>query len=192
MEPLRDNDEEDGMASSGHASVSALRGDPALAGSWTLDASRSAVRLRSRHLWGLVPVKGVFGEITGAGTVSPAGEVSGTVRVAAASIDTKMKKRDAHLRSAAFLDSAAYPHITFRAGQITASPEAVIVSGVLTVRDVDRPLSLPAAVSGINTDEVRLDAEFHVNRADFGITWNKLGMASMIAVITVHAVFTRR
>ena len=40
--------------------------------------------------------------------------------------------------------------------------------------------------------EVALDADVQVNRADFGLTWNQLGMASMNNTITVHAVFTKR
>jgi polyisoprenoid-binding protein YceI len=41
-------------------------------------------------------------------------------------------------------------------------------------------------------DEVWLDAEVKVNRDDFGLTWNQLGMASMSNTITVHAVFGKR
>ena len=37
-----------------------------------------------------------------------------------------------------------------------------------------------------------LDAEVQVNRADFGLTWNQMGMASIHNTITVHAVFTKR
>jgi hypothetical protein len=55
---------------------------------WILDPSRSTVSLRSRIL-GLVPVNGVFREVTGQGTVSPTGEVSGAITVVAASIDTE-------------------------------------------------------------------------------------------------------
>jgi hypothetical protein len=31
-----------------------------------------------------------------------------------------------------------------------------------------------------------------INRADFGLTWNLLGMASMTSTLTIHAAFTRR
>ena len=31
-----------------------------------------------------------------------------------------------------------------------------------------------------------------VNRADFGLTWNQMGMASMNNTLTIHAVFIRR
>jgi polyisoprenoid-binding protein YceI len=88
-------------------SVQALRTDGALAGEWALDPRKSSIRLKSRSMWGLVPVNGVFREVSGNGTVSPDGEVSGTVTVAAASIDTKNTRRDTHLRSADFRRRAA-------------------------------------------------------------------------------------
>jgi polyisoprenoid-binding protein YceI len=78
--------------------------DGKLAGSWTLDPSRSETRLKSKAMWGLVPVTGVFREISGKADVSPAGEVTGTIVVAARSVDTKNEKRDVHLRSADFFD----------------------------------------------------------------------------------------
>jgi hypothetical protein len=31
----------------------------------------------------------------------------------------------------------------------------------------------------------------HVNRADFGLTWNRLGMVSVNTTLIIHAVFTR-
>ena len=85
-------------------------------------------------MWGMVPVKGVFREVTGSGTVSAAGDVAGTITVAAGSIDTKMKKRDDHLRSADFFDVANTPDITFTVEQVTPSGEGVTVTGALTVR----------------------------------------------------------
>src|SRR6202035_3635902 len=88
--------------------VQELLRDGKLAGSWTLDAARSEIALKSKSMWGMLAVKGVFREVTGSGTVSAAGDVTGTVTVAAGSIDTKVKKRDEHLRSAHFFDAASY------------------------------------------------------------------------------------
>ena len=181
------------MAPTGQMTASALQAmlkDAALAGSWTLDSSKSAVGLRSKSMWGLAPVKGTFREVAGNGTVGPDGQVNGTITVAAASIDTKISKRDTHLRSAEFFDSDTHPQITVRVDRITPSSQGVTVTGALTVRDRTQPLTFDATVCAVD-GEVWFDAEVQVNRADFGLTWNQLGMASMRNIITVHAVFTR-
>ena len=183
------------MALSGQSTESTLGTllrDGQLAGSWTLDPSRSQVRLRSKSIWGLVPVKGVFTDVSGTGTVSPSGAVSGTITVAAGSVDTKNKKRDEHLRSADFFDADNHPSITVSVDGITPSGTGTQVTGTLAVRDRTRPVSFDAKVSAVDTAEVWLDAEVQVNRADFGLTWSQMGMASMDNTITVHAVFTRQ
>ena len=180
------------MAPSGQMDVQALLKDAALTGNWTLDASKSTVGLRSKSMWGLVPVKGVFRQVSGQGTVSPTGDVSGTITVSAASIDTKNKRRDTHLRSKDFFDSDTYPDITFTVDQARPSGQGVTVSGSLTVRDRTRPVTFDATVSAASDSEVSLDAEVQVDRSDFGLTWNQMGMASMHNTITVHAVFTKR
>jgi polyisoprenoid-binding protein YceI len=166
--------------------------DGKLAGSWTLDAARSEIGLKSKSVWGLASVKGVFREVTGSGTVSATGDVAGTVTVAAASVDTKMKKRDDHLRSADFFDVANTPDITFTAEQVTPSGADVTVAGTLTVAGRTRPASFTARVSVPEAGQVDLDGELQVNRSDFGLTWNQLGASSMHNTITVHAVFTRQ
>jgi polyisoprenoid-binding protein YceI len=182
------------MAPAGQVTESALQAmleDAAFTGSWTLDASRSAIGLRSRSMWGLAPVKGTFREVTGSGTVAADSQVSGTVTVTAASVDTKIAKRDTHLRSADFFDTGNHPHITFRVERITPSRQGVTVTGALTVRDRTRPVTFDATISAADRDEVWLDAEVQVNRADFGLTWSPMRMASMRNTITVHAVFSR-
>ena len=172
--------------------VRALLTARALAGEWVLDPRESSIRLKSRSMWGLAPVNGVFREVSGNGTVSAGGEVNGTVTVTAASIDTGNTRRDTHLRSADFFDCGDHPDITFTADGIRVSGQGVAVTGALTVRDRTRPLSFDAAASVRGNGEIWLDAELHVNRADFGLTWNQMGMASMNNTLTIHAVFIRR
>ena len=180
------------MTTSGQpAALAALLAEGKLAGSWTLDAARSQVRLATKSMWNLVPVKGVFGEVSGAGTVTAAGEVTGTITIAAGSIDTKVKKRDDHLRSADFFDVASYPDITFSVEAVSPAANGVTVAGSLTVRETSRPVSFGAAVSG-GDSEVTFDAEVPVNRTDYGLTFNQLGMMGTRNTITIHAVFTRQ
>ena len=169
----------------------ALAQDGTLTGSWILDPARSQVLLQTRHTWGLRPLHGVFRQVTGNGTVTAAGQVTGTLTVAAASIDTKNKMRDKDLRSAKVFDIANHPDITFAVDGVHPASGGVRVAGSLTVRGRTRPLSLDAKVSAA-VGEVQLDAEIPVNRADFGLTYSPLRMASLHNTITVHAVFTRQ
>jgi polyisoprenoid-binding protein YceI len=184
---------EDGMTPQGQLTASALQAlikDGTLTGSWTLDPARSEVRLESRHTWGLRPVHGVFRQVTGNGTVTAAGQVTGTLTVAAGSIDTKNKRRDKDLRSAKLFDVASHPDITYTVNGMQPASEGIQVTGSLTVRGRTRPVSFDAKVSAA-AGEVQLDAEVPVNRADFGLAYSPLRMASLHNTITVHAVFTR-
>ena len=181
------------MTPQGQLTTSALQTlieDGTLTGSWTLDPARSEVRLESRHTWGLRPVHGVFRQVSGNGTVTAAGQVTGTLTVAAGSIDTKNKMRDKDLRSAKLLDIASHPDITCTVNAMQPASGGVRVTGSLTVRGRTRPLSFDAKVSAAK-GEVQLDAEVPVNRADFGLAYSPLRMASLNNTITIHAVFTR-
>jgi len=172
--------------------LQALLTNGSLAGDWVLDPRASSIRLRNRSMAGLARVNGVFREVSGNGAVGPDGAVSGTVTVAAASVDTQNTRRDTHLRSADFFDSASHPDITFTADGIRAAGQGAAVTGALTVRGRTRPLSFEAAAAVQGDSEIRLDAEVHINRGDFGLTWNLLGLVSMHSTITIHATFTRR
>ena len=171
--------------------LQALLKDGALAGEWVLDPGKSSIRLKSK-IMGLAPVNGVFREVSGNGAVSADGQVSGTVTVAAASIDTKNTRRDTHLRSADFFDSGNHPDITFTADGIRPSGKGVTVTGALTARGRTRPLSFDAAASVQGDGGIWLDAQVHINRADFGLTWTLMGMAGVNNTLTIHAVLTRR
>jgi polyisoprenoid-binding protein YceI len=185
---------EDGMTPQEQPTTSALHAlvqDGTLTGSWILNPARSQVRLQSRHTWGLLPVHGVFRQVTGNSTVTAAGQITGALTVAAGSIDTKNKMRDKDLRSAKLFDIANHPDITYTIDGMQPASGGVRVTGSLTVRGRTRPLSFDAEISTA-AGEVRLDAEVPLNRADFGLTYRPLRMASLNNTITVHAVFTRQ
>jgi polyisoprenoid-binding protein YceI len=182
------------MTTSAEQAPEALRAqlaDGSLAGDWALDPARSTAALRNKSVWGLVTVKGAFGSIEGGGTVSPAGEVTGRVALAAGTLDTGNRKRDAHLRSADFFLAEKYPAITFTLDKLVPAGEGVTVSGNLTVRDRSQPLSFPATVTPAGDGAVMLDATVQADRSEFGLTVNPMGMSSMTSTLTIHAVFTK-
>jgi polyisoprenoid-binding protein YceI len=172
--------------------LQALLEEGALAGVWVMDPQRSSIRLKAWHLGSLGQVNGVFHDLSGQATICDDGRVTGTVRVAAASIDTKNARRDTHLRSKAFLDSDNYPYITYVVDRMALSGRSVVLTGTATVRDCAQPLSIDASVSVHGDGEISLDAEMAINRADFGLTWNVLGIPAMNVILRIHAVLTWR
>lgn len=191
----RMGDKRDLLAPSGHTTTGQafhLLTDGALAGDWLLDPCTSSVELETRSMWGLVPVKGVFHEISGKGTISADGAISGFLTVTAASVDTNNAWRDKHLRSPDFLDSRNRPNITFAVEAVRPFASHLVITGALTVRDCTKRVSFDATVRLDGSDAIRVDTTVHINRSDFGLTWNWLGMASSDNTISVHAVFIRR
>jgi polyisoprenoid-binding protein YceI len=173
--------------------LQALLADGKLAGAWTLDGAKSSVGLSSKSMWNLVKVKGRFTQVTGAAVIAAAGDATGTITVAAASVDTGVKKRDDHLRSADFFDAAKYPDISVSVTSVTLAGDGgdATFSGTLTVRDQTRPVTISGKVSAQGADQITLDAELPVNRGDYGMSFNQLNMMSLNNVITIHAVFTK-
>ncbi|MDX6313088.1 MAG: hypothetical protein QOF84_796 [Streptomyces sp.] len=161
-------------------------------GRWTLDPAGSTVAFEHKSIWGLVNVKGTFTKISGEGEVLPGGSAHGTVTIDTASVDTQHKKRDIHLRSADFLDVDTHQSITFTATSVSAGDKGTVeVSGELTVTGTSRPLAFTAEATEVTADAVTLTAGLTVNRKDFGLTWNQLGMVKDISTLAITARFTR-
>lgn len=149
---------------------------------WTLDASHSLVEFAAKHLM-LTTVKGRFPVLSGAITLNeetPA-QSAVTVEFDVASLDTRAEKRDAHLRSADFLDVDRFPTMSFRSVRLNnATLDAggrFQLVGLLTIRDVTREITLDVTVDGRGRDpwggeRVSFSAETALDRRDFGLTWN--------------------
>jgi polyisoprenoid-binding protein YceI len=159
-----------------------------LDGTWTVESDASSVTLKTRSVWGLAKVNGVFSDVRGAATVL-GDVVTGQILVGSASITTKNARRDKHLKSAEILSSSAYPDIVLALHAVQPTVTGLTANGTLTVRGQTRPISFPATITGEST--ITVTARLVVNRAEFGVDWNQFGMASMANELTVTAVFTR-
>ncbi|MFF4032702.1 YceI family protein [Streptomyces sviceus] len=161
-------------------------------GTWQLDRTATTVALKHRTMWGLVAVKGSFSTVDGQGEVRPDGSAVGTVTLDAASLDTKNAKRDAHLRGSDFFDVENHPEITFavRSAELRDGDQVHVV-GQLTARGVSRPQSFTARLVDASADAVTLQAEFSVDREQFGLGWNQLGMIRGLTTVTASLRFTR-
>lgn len=161
---------------------------------WTLDAARSSVTLRHKTMWGLVTVRGAFGDLAGQAEIGADGSARAQLEIGAASLDTGNAKRDKHLRSADFFNADEHPHIVavLQRADLAGRPgDQVTVTGQLTAGGVTRPLTFTATLDEVTEAAVTVRAEAEIDRAQFGMTWNQLGMLRGPATISVLARFTR-
>jgi polyisoprenoid-binding protein YceI len=179
----------------GNGSEAAASGPAtALAGpaSWQLDPSTSAVTFTHKTIWGLVTVRGEFSDLSGSAEILPDGSANGRLEIGAASVNTKHRKRDEHLRSADFFDVAAHPTIVVDVTQAASSDgSSVQASGTLTVAGRTRPLTVTARITEASDQGISLTADIEIDRADFGMTWNQLGMVKGAAQLHVVARFVK-
>lgn len=145
---------------------------------YQIDAAHSEATFTVRHL--ITKVRGRFGDFAGTIAFDEAQPVNSTVSVTiqAASVDTSQKDRDAHLRSADFFETDTYPTITFVSTAIAAGDNGTYaVTGRFTIRDITREITLPVTLLGKARDpwgneRIAFEAEYTLNRKDYGLTWN--------------------
>lgn len=161
-------------------------------GTWTLDPARSSLRFINKTLWGLVPVKGEFTDVSGQGDVAANGAVSGHVEARVASLRTGIGKRDEHLRAADFFDAEAHP--TVRVVVSGAEPTGATTADLradITVRGTTRPLPLAATVERLDEATVRVSTQTSINRTSFGVGGNPLGMLPTTTKLAADLVFIK-
>jgi len=163
----------------------------ALIGAWVLDRERTTVRLSTKAMWGRVPVHGIFREVRGTAQVSGPETVSARIEIESASIHTKIKMRDHHLRSDDFFAAEAHPTITVEIEKVEPAGAGLQATGTLTIRGRSMPLSFPVTVTDLADDSVVLDAVVGIDRSEIGLTYRARGATHMHNDLTVHAVFIR-
>ena len=154
---------------------------------WFVDPRHSEIGFAAKSLGGLITVRGTFGSYDGHLRVQ-AGAAAGELTLDAASLDTRNKKRDRHLRSPDFLDAQRHPRIVFVAREIVARDGDLAVAGELAIRGSRVRLELPVTVKRTGDRDVRLEGATAVSRRAAGMTWNRLGMVG--DQVTVHARLT--
>ena len=89
-------------------------------------------------------------------------------------VDTDNAKRDGHLRSDDFFNAERYPTITFESTSIAPGANGNYrVDGILTIRDVSKPITLEGKMLEMMLGRVAFEAAGQINRQDFNVTWNK-------------------
>jgi polyisoprenoid-binding protein YceI len=146
---------------------------------WAIDPVHSAVEFAVKHLM-VSTTKGRFTGVTGTIALDETDltRSHAEVEIDAATVDTRDERRDAHLRSADFLEVEAYPTITFRSTRVLLEgTERPRVLGHLTIRGVTREVTLDTEFNGRSrapwgTEVIGLTATTKISRKDFGLTYN--------------------
>lgn len=148
-------------------------------GTWNVDASHSTVGFTARHLM-ITKVHGRFTEFSGQIVVGDDPlQSSVTASVNLASVSTGDAKRDEHLRSPDFFDTASVANATmsFTSTGIKAEKGNYTLFGDLTIKGVTRQVSFDLDFDGVGTDpwgntKASFSALAEINRKDWGLEWN--------------------
>lgn len=145
---------------------------------YKIDKAHSEAVFQVRHL--LTKVQGRFTDFEGTIQFNEAAPEQSSVNftIQTASINTAEPDRDKHLRSADFFDVEKFPTITFHSTRIVKKgADKYDVIGSFTIRDVTKEITLPVTHLGKARDpwggeRLGFEAEFTLNRKDYGLTWN--------------------
>ena len=145
------------------------------ADTYTIDPNHTSFGFTVKHMM-ISNVPGEFDKFSGQIMYSPTdlANSSANVTIDGSSINTRIDKRDAHLKSPDFFDAAKFPTITFVSTKFTATS----ITGNLTMKGVTKEVTIPVTISGpvktmMGTQAIGITGSVTVNRQDWGINWNK-------------------
>ncbi|HEX8409468.1 MAG TPA: YceI family protein [Thermoanaerobaculia bacterium] len=156
---------------------------PATKTTWQIDPTHTSVELAVKHMM-FTTVRGRFKDVKGTIEVDEQNPDNSVidVEIGAASLDTGTPDRDAHLRSADFLDVENFPTITFRSkrveGAMKQEGDKFRIVGDLTIRGTTMEVVLDAQYEGTGKDpwggtRAGARATARIDRRDWGLKWNQ-------------------
>jgi len=157
---------------------------------WEFDPAHTGVHFKVRHLM-ISSVRGEFEKVSGKIVYDEADITKSTAEITidAASVNTRVAKRDEDLRSPNFLDVAKYPKIAFKSKRIEKAGNGTLkMTGDLTIHGVTKEvvLNVEGPTSAIKDPwgnaRVGGQATTKIHRKDFGLVWNKTLEAGGVVV----------
>jgi polyisoprenoid-binding protein YceI len=147
---------------------------------YKIDPAHSTAQFVARHMM-ITNVRGAFSGVQGTVAYDRENPTASSVEVVidANRINTLEPARDAHLKSAGFLDVEKYPAITFKSNAIASDGVGELrLQGDLTIHGVTKPVVLKVAVPSSETKDpmgnarIGASATTRIKRSDFGLIWN--------------------
>ena len=160
---------------------------------WLIDAAHTTVEFTARNFF-FFNVKGCFSNLAGNMVLdeSDISRSSVTASIKAASIDTGLKRRDAHLCSADFLQVDRYPDIRFESTAVERGKDrdTLRVTGLLTIKGKSREVLLEVneidrSCSPSGEQVVYYTALTELDRFDFDINYGR-GLIGHSLKITIN------
>lgn len=146
-------------------------------GTWNIDTAHTSANFSARHL-GMSKVRGRFDQLDGTLTIAEDPAQSHVeVTIDASSISTNQPDRDAHLRSADFLDVENHAELTFRSTRVERDGDDWTMEGELTIRGTTQPVTLDVEYLGVMDNPMgpgrraAFEATTSIDRHDFDLTW---------------------
>ena len=144
-----------------------------------IDPAHTDVAFSAKHMM-VTRVRGKFTDVQGTVEFDPGDptQARAEIVIAAGSIDTGVAPRDAHLRSADFLDAEQFPELRISVTSVQPGRDgAYTLTADVTVRGVTRPVTLDAELLGEYASmqgarRIGIAARTTINRKDWGLDWN--------------------
>jgi polyisoprenoid-binding protein YceI len=157
------------------------------AGDYVLANGESSISFKTRHMYGLGPVKGHLSVRSGDLHVVEgiAGSAVNAV-VEASSFTTRNPMRDVQVRSRLFLSVKKNPTWTYESHSIVQEGTDLVVKGTFTVRGNSAPVSLIVdRVEAAPNGELIIQAHGEIDRYALGVTTLR-GMAARLLTFDVE------
>ena len=146
---------------------------------WVFDQSHSSVRFSVDHMV-ISQVEGQFTSYDGnvKTTKDDFSDAEINLNIDLNSINTADEKRDGHLKSADFFDTANYPNMKFVSTSVTTTANGKYnLKGNLTLHGVTKEVTLAMSYGGTVKDpwgntKAGLKVTGKINRTDFGLKYN--------------------
>lgn len=160
-------------------------------GTYNFDRSHTFIGFKVGHN-GLIEVPGFFRDFTGAVNFDSTDVSKSSVEFTAkvTSIDTGVKGRDDHLRTADFFEVAKYPEMVFKSTKVAKKGKLWLVTGDLTMKGVTKSVTFPFTIAGFlpaterNGGRMGITAETVINRRDFGVNYDSKIPGTALQVVS--------
>jgi polyisoprenoid-binding protein YceI len=147
---------------------------------YDVDTAHSTIGFSVPILGGLSTVSGKFSDFKADIVYDDRDVTKSSVNavIKAASINTGIERRDAHLRNPDFFEVEKYPEITFQSKSIEKKGKQLIAHGTFTMHGVSKEIALPFTINGVQPAKdgktvLGITARTVINRRDYNINYSR-------------------